>query len=197
MTGDSLLEFLTRKVPLFADFPRDRLALLLAGSRVDSFETNEPIKKFGDGHRFMGILVSGRATVSVTDDAGQLHGIDTVSAGGIFGEMSLMTGDKTSADVIAATACQAVLIPEEVFSTQVLTFPPAIQYLTRLITERLRRASADGTGAEIALKAVEKSSDPYGLGLKNGDTQRILVINCGSSSLKYNFFDTERPNRNA
>ncbi len=189
--------FLTQQVPLFRDFPADRLEQLLAGARVETFEANEAIKKFGDEHRFMGVIIEGRAEVSVIDDHGRKHHIDAVEAGQIFGEMSLMTGDKTSADVIAVTRCQALLIPEEVFSALVMTFPPAIKYLSRTITERLRKASADGTGSEIALKAVRESADPYGLGLRDQSPQRILVVNCGSSSLKYNLFDTESPERNA
>lgn len=189
--------FLSQHVTLFRDFPADRLERVLAGSRVASFEPNEAIKKFGDSHRFLGVLIEGRAEVSVVDDAGVLHRVDSIEAGSIFGEMSLMTGDKTSADVIAITRCQALLIPEDVFTDLVMTFPPAIQYLSRTITDRLRRATADGASTAIALRAIKESDDPYGLGLKNGHTARILVVNCGSSSLKYNLFDSDAPERNA
>lgn len=189
--------FLSQNVPLFRGFPAERLEPLLAGARIAHFEANEAIKKFGDSHRFLGVLIDGRAEVSLTDDSGVLHRIASIEAGDIFGEMSLMTGDKTSADVIAITRCQALMIPEEVFTNLVMTFPPAIQFLSRTITDRLRRASADGTSTAIALKAITDSADPYGLGLKNGHHARILVINCGSSSLKYNLFDTDAPEHNA
>ena len=39
--------------------------------------------------------------------------------------------------------------------------------------------------------AFRQSDDPYGLRLKGERPEKILVINCGSSSLKYTFFDTE------
>ena len=38
--------------------------------------------------------------------------------------------------------------------------------------------------------ALDRSADPYGLRLKSDHPQKILVINCGSSSVKYSFFDT-------
>ncbi len=193
----ALGSFLSHKVPLFSDFPGDRLERVLAGSRLATFEANEAIKKFGDNHRFLGILVDGRAEVSVIDNTGVLHRVAAVEPGAVFGEMSLMTGDKTSAGVIAITRCQALLIPEDVFIDLVMTFPPAIQYLSRTITERLRKANSDGTGTAIALKAIKESDDPYDLGLKDGDSARILVVNCGSSSLKYNLFDTDSPEHNA
>jgi acetate kinase len=193
----TLADFLIHSVPLFRDFPAERLEALLAGSRIETFAAKEPIKKFGGSLRFLGVLIEGRAEVSVTDDGGLVHPIDVIEAGDVFGEMSLMTGDKSSADVVAVSHCQALLIPEEMFAAKVLTFMPAIHYLSKLITERLRKASADGTGAEIALSAVKRSDDPYGLGLKNGHRARLLVINCGSSSLKYNLFDTENDGNNA
>jgi acetate kinase len=44
---------------------------------------------------------------------------------------------------------------------------------------------------EKAAAAFRKSADPYGLQLKGERPEKILVINCGSSSLKYAFFDSE------
>ncbi len=42
-----------------------------------------------------------------------------------------------------------------------------------------------------AAAAFRQCEDPYGLRLKGDRPEKILVINCGSSSLKYTFFDTE------
>lgn len=195
--SSALADFLAHSVPLFRDFPSERLKTLVAGSRVETFAAKEQIKKFGGNIRFLGVLIEGAAEVSVTDDTGIVHHVDSIEAGDVFGEMSLMTGDKSSADVVAVTHCQALLIPEDVFAAKVLSFMPAIHYLSKLITERLRRASIDGTGAELALAAVRQSDDPYGLSLKNGHRARLLVINCGSSSLKYNLFDTDDEGNNA
>jgi acetate kinase len=39
--------------------------------------------------------------------------------------------------------------------------------------------------------------DPYGLELKGERPEKILVINCGSSSLKYSFYDTADESRHA
>jgi acetate kinase len=38
--------------------------------------------------------------------------------------------------------------------------------------------------------ALPRGEDPYGLELKGERPEKILVINCGSSSLKYSFYDT-------
>jgi acetate kinase len=41
-----------------------------------------------------------------------------------------------------------------------------------------------------AAAALRRGEDPYGLQLKAERPEKILVINCGSSSLKYSFYDT-------
>ena len=43
--------------------------------------------------------------------------------------------------------------------------------------------------------ALRQGDDPYGLKLKGERPERILVINCGSSSLKYSFYDTADESR--
>jgi len=45
--------------------------------------------------------------------------------------------------------------------------------------------------------ALHESSDPCGLELKGDRPEKILVVNCGSSSLKYSFYDTADESRNA
>ena len=48
-----------------------------------------------------------------------------------------------------------------------------------------------------AAAALRKSEDPYGLNLKGERPEKILVINCGSSSVKYSFYDTADESRRA
>ena len=45
--------------------------------------------------------------------------------------------------------------------------------------------------------ALRRGDDPYGLKLKGERPEKILVINCGSSSLKYSFYDTTDETRHA
>ena len=197
MTPSAVFDFLQSRSPLFAEFPQERLRELVAGSRLTTFEPNEAVIEFGEEGRFMGILIEGEALASTTDDAGEQHRIGMLRAGDTFGEMSLMTGDKTMADVIGVTRCTALLIPKALFATAILTHPPAIQRLSRTITERLRVIAYENKGRDLAASALRRSDDPYGLELRTDEPAKILVINCGSSSLKYNLFDTADEQRNA
>jgi acetate kinase len=101
--------------------------------------------------------------------------------------MALMSGDKTMADAVAETRCQVLRIPVAVFQSVIMTNPRAVQHLARTIAERFKQVAADPVRAAAAFR---QSDDPYGLRLKGERPEKILIVNSGSSSLKYRFFDT-------
>ncbi|MEW6364290.1 MAG: acetate/propionate family kinase [Acidobacteriota bacterium] len=192
-----LIRLLKEQVSLFKTFEDERIEELVRGSRQITIEPNESVIRFGEEGRFLGILLDGQAEVSVTDDRGDKHPLHVLQPGEIFGEMSLMTGDRTMADVIGLTRCRALLVPQRLFSTLIASHPPSVVQLSRTIVERLRSMAYEEKGSELAASALRRSEDPYGFLLRTEEPVRILVINCGSSSLKYNLFDTADPQANA
>lgn len=190
MTNRELSEFLLNRVELFAGFPAGKLDELITGSRMSNFESHEAIIEFGEENRFFFVLLSGEAEVTVTDDRGDRYRLSHLKAGDIFGEVSLMTGDRTIADVVGLTHCTVLFIPDHIFTSIITTHPPALRYLSRAITEK----TADWTGKLQKSSAVSTAErihdDPYGFRLQTEKPIKILVINCGSSSVKYSLFDT-------
>lgn len=197
MDASQVPAFLTNNAPLFKDFPPDRLEELARGSRIMTFEPNEAIIAFGEEGRFLGVMLDGTAEVSVTDDSGERHRLATIGEGEIFGEMSLMTGDRTMADVIGITSCTALLVPQDLFSTILVTYPRAVKYLSKMISARAKKSAFGEFDRNLAASALRKSNDPYGLLLKTDQPEKVLVINCRSQSLKYNIFDTHNDASNA
>src|ERR1051325_10410981 len=55
------------------------------------------------------------------------------------------------------------------------------------MAERTKMLASDPAKLKAAL---QQGNDPYGLTLKGERPEKILVINVGSSSLKYSFYDT-------
>lgn len=188
-------DFLKEKVALFADFSSEQIDTILSESSVVTFEPNEAVIEFGEEGRFFGVLLEGNAEVSYTDNQGVKHPVKVLEPGDIFGEMSLMTGDKTMADIIGLIRCKALLVPERVFSSSLITNPQAIKYLSKTISARIREAATEGPEDDIAAQALQRSEDPYGLGLKSALPRNLLVVNCGSSSLKYKLYHTDQPDR--
>jgi acetate kinase len=192
MKPEELLKFLREKVELFSDFPENRLRELIDGSKLTTFEGNEAVIEYGEEGKFLGVLLSGKAEASVTDNTGKKTVLSAMGPGSIFGEISLMTGNRTIADIIGITRCEALLIPHGLFSTVLITHPPAIRCLSRTIAKRTVEWE---TTHNLAAEALTKSDDPYGLKLRTGQPSNLLVVNCGSSSLKYALFDTSEKER--
>ncbi len=98
-----------------------------------------------------------------------------------------MTGDAVLADFIAESRCEVLFIPVSLFQSVIVAEPGTVQHISRTIAQRVKSLLVDPAKAAAALR---QGDDPYGLKLKGERPEKILVINCGSSSLKYCFYDT-------
>lgn len=186
--------FLKQKVPAFRGLSIERLQQLVDGSRLRSFEASEPILHQGDEARHFGVVLQGEIHVSALGEAAARLSLGHLKAGDTFNELALMTRDVILADFIAESHCEVLLVPVSLFQSAIVTEPTAVQHLTRAIAERMQAIMADPRKASAALRRGE---DPYGLSLKGERPEKILVINCGSSSLKYSFYDTADESRYA
>lgn len=191
-TSQEIISYLKSGIPLFAGFSDALLGNLVNNSRVVSFEPNEAIVHYGAEATHFGVILSGTVTASVVADGGTRLEIGRLEAGNTFGELALMTGEKSLAELIAATRCEVLLIPVSVFQSVIITEPQAIQHISRTISERFRTLAADPAKTAAALR---QGDDPYGFKLRGERPEHILVVNCGSSSLKYTFYDTEDDTR--
>ena len=189
-----IVRFLRTDLPLFSGFTDERLGEIVAGSRVASFEEHEVLAHHGADATHFGVILSGTVGTSVMGDGGVRQYLGRLEAGETFGDMALMTGDKLLADFIAESRCEALFIPVSLFQSEIMADPRAVQFISRNIAERFRLLTVDPGKAAAAL---QKSDDPYGLTLKGERPEKILVVNCGSSSLKYTFFDTADASKDA
>jgi acetate kinase len=190
----STANFLKHKVGLFKDFTAERLQRLVEESRAGSFEANEAIAHHGAEATHFGVVLSGTINVSVSGDGGTRQMLGQLKTGDTFGEAALMTGNPLLADFIAESRCEVLLIPVSLFQSVIVAEPGAVQHISRTIAGRMKTLLADPAMTAAALR---KSDDPYGLNLKGERPEKILVINCGSSSLKYSFHDTTNESRHA
>ena len=187
-------DFLKTRVGVFKEFSPERLRELVDGSRVRSFEANEAIAHHGDEASVFGVVLSGTVGASVAGNGGSRQPLGRLSAGDTFNDAALMTGDAVLADFIAESRCEVLLVPVSLFQSVIVSEPGAVRHITRTIAERMKSIMADPAKAAAATR---KSDDPYGLGLKGERPEKILTINCGSSSLKYSFYDTADEKRHA
>jgi CRP-like cAMP-binding protein len=94
---DKIITLLKAQVSLFRQFSADRLAKILEGSRVQTYETDEAVLRFGKKAIFLGVLLEGSISSSVVGEEGLRKEIAHFTSGDTFGEMALMSGDPDKA----------------------------------------------------------------------------------------------------
>jgi len=104
-----------------------------------------------------------------------------------------MTGEPAVADISALSACRLLRIHRESFSRLIAGNPKTLAKFARLITEQMLRAARAVAQADLQRKAHCENQDPYDLNFSSAsEAMKILVLNSGSSSLKYSLYDTSR-----
>jgi acetate kinase len=193
MESPAVAAFLKDRVVALRGLSPDRLRTLAEGSQVRSFRAGDIILHQGDEPLHFGVVLSGDLDVSARGEEGRRQSFGRVTAGETFNDIALMTGQSIAVDFIAGSACEVLLIPVSLFRAMVVSEPAAVQHLSRKIAERMQSVFAD----PLKAAAVRQGGDSDGLQLKGERQEKVLVINCGSSSLKYSFFDTADESRNA
>ncbi|HQU78575.1 MAG TPA: acetate/propionate family kinase [Azonexus sp.] len=189
MSEIDLKRFFLEQVRLFENFPADKVEEIVIKSRLATYEGNEAILETGDEGKFIGVMISGHAEISMTDNTGTRSVISQLEPGDVFGVMSLLTGDRIVADVIAGNRCFVLLIPQDVFNAHILTNPKAVGHLSRLLADRTRAMSVDIVTAQA--RAVVRSDDPYALSLHTNEPGKVVVLNVGVSQIHFGIYDTQ------
>jgi acetate kinase len=190
----STAQSLKEQFALFRDFSDDRLQELINGSKMTTFQPNQTVVRMGEDASFFGLLLEGELAAWFIEADGRRTELGRFKAGDTFGEGALMTGAPFIADFVALTACRVLAIPVRLFQSIVVAEPRAVQRIAATVAERFRKLMEDPAKAAAALR---QSEDVYGLNLKSDRPEKVLVINSGSSSVKYSFFDTANPEKRA
>ncbi|MCK6393505.1 acetate/propionate family kinase [Zoogloea sp.] len=189
MSEIDLKRFFLEQVRLFEHFPADKVEEIVSQGQLASYEGNEAILETGDDSKYIGVLITGHAEISITDNTGTRSVLSQLGPGDVFGVMSILTGERLSADVIAGNRCYVLLIPQAVFNAHILTNPKAIAYLSRLLLDRMRNMSLDIVAGQTTSTA--KSEDPYALSLVTGQPGKVVALNVGVSQIHFGIYDTK------
>ena len=83
----------------------------------------------------MFILVEGEANVVVTRNGFEAQ-VASLATGDCFGEMSLLTGEKRSASIIAKSDCEVVEIGKAILAHSLKENPDLLEKLSALLAQR-------------------------------------------------------------
>lgn len=148
VTADEVTRLLG-KVEIFAPLGETERQTLVACSRETLFAAGEAIVRQGAPGASMFVIHSGE--VCVTIEPGN-HEVARLGPGSFFGEMSLLTGDPRTANVVALTDTLAVEISADHFRRIALAQPAVVDAVGLAVVTR--RAGLDKTRSEAAARAA-------------------------------------------
>lgn len=124
-----------RQQPLFKSLTDEQLDALLPRGRAVHFGRGEKIIEQGDEGDSMFILVEGEANVVLERSGGPVH-VASLRSGDCFGEMSLLTGERRSATILAHKDCEVVEIGKAVLARSLKEDPELLGQLSALLAKR-------------------------------------------------------------
>ena len=121
------------QLALFADLTPSQLEAVAHSHDEDVFAEGERVLRRGlSGGNFY-VILEGEASVEIEGRERQRLG-----RGEFFGEISALTGDTPSADVVAATLLRCLVIPAAELEKLLLELPQLMLRLLRMEARRLR-----------------------------------------------------------
>jgi CRP/FNR family transcriptional regulator, cyclic AMP receptor protein len=134
------------QIHLFARLEATERHELYKAMRREQVPANHTIFWLGDKGDSFFIIRSGQVVVTVPNDKGEHVTLNTLGAGGFFGEISLLDGGPRTATIRAATGCDLLVLSRDAFHEFLRKRPDvAIEVLTvmgqrqRTSTEALRQ----------------------------------------------------------
>ncbi len=158
----AVLELL-RQQPVFATMGEAQIQMLVSYCPAQHYGRGEVIIREGAKGTSMFVLIKGEAGVTVRPDENPTW-VATLRGGDCFGEMSLLTGEKRSASVIASSDCEVMEITKPVFAEIVNQDPAILTRLSELLARR--QMETEGIVAAHALRSanVEQRVQEYQAG---------------------------------
>jgi len=122
---------------------------VFTSSRERRYEPGEALIRQGQQGDALFVVLEGEARVLLSDHDGTVRSIATLTRGSVAGEMSLITQEPATADVIAATELRVLVISATDFDALAAKNPELTIVLTNLVADRLGRAMHDGLGGKV------------------------------------------------
>jgi CRP/FNR family transcriptional regulator, cyclic AMP receptor protein len=131
-----------REHPIFAGLPAEIIDRLCAYAKMKDVKRGVTIFTKGEPGTSMFAVCAGTVKISVPSTEGKDAVFNLISESGIFGEIALLDGHPRTADAIAATDCQVMMIDRRDFLPLVRSYPELALKIIDVLCMRLRHTSA-------------------------------------------------------
>ncbi len=180
---------LLRTIDIFEPLNDDDLLDLATLLSLEEYPWGFPITQKGDSGTQLYIIVSGR--IEVVDEDGVT--LAEMGRGEVFGEMSLLSGEKVTTTIMAAEPCQLAVMNHKNFRHILTKFPALQVFFYKLLVSRitkmnLQRAEELASGmvgqlADISLvelcQMINSNQKTGHLKLEYDTTRALILFNEG------------------
>jgi CRP-like cAMP-binding protein len=129
-------ESMLRAVDFLSVLPADAVAQLAHASAVRSYSAGEDVVRQGEEGTDLFILQSGEAVVLVSQEGHEPVEIARHGPGGVFGEMSLVTGERRRATVRAVGPCELIVVGHAPVRAVLEKNPELAQRISEVLASR-------------------------------------------------------------
>lgn len=180
---------LLRTIDIFETLKDDDLLDLASLLELKDFEWGFPVVQKGDPGENLYIIISGK--IEVVDDEGVT--LAEMGRGEIFGEMSLLSGDKVTTTIVAAEPSKIATMSQKNFrhilnrfpALQVFFYKLLVKRITNINVQRAEELSSGIVGQIVDISPVElcqmiNSNQKTGhLSLENETVKALIMFNEG------------------
>ena len=194
-TVDDALSLIKNNIPLFSELTMLQLREFLLGSDIVVPEPGQPLFKYNDySNSFYSIL---RGVAHVQIDPDDPHAVITLTAGQFFGEMSLISGRRRSATVIAGETCVLVETPRRsmnklIYSVESVKRCIDEAFLLRAIQQHIAPNTKNEDLEDVVGSATIQSFATNDVLFNEGDPgDDLYLIRSGSVTVSHDLADHE------
>jgi small-conductance mechanosensitive channel len=123
------------KISIFAPLSDDELARLAAASTSRIYAPGEPIVRIGQQGNSMFVIISGTVKIQIPENDYQKT-VGTLAENDFFGEMSLLTGEPRSANVVAIVETEVLRIDKNGLAPIFSANPKIVEQIAEMVAER-------------------------------------------------------------
>ena len=132
-----------------------------------TYAAGQTILRQGRPGKALYIVRTGAAEAVIRDEEGVIIPLARFGPGSYFGEMSVLTGEPTSADVVALEKCVVSVLPREDVERVLGSVPALGRHFAATLADRLRQAN-------LSIWDVHRRHQALGQFLRHGGEEAIL-----------------------
>ncbi len=151
-----------RKLPIFSPLSDDQIRHLANEARAERFTADEYLVRQGEVGDSLFVINNGQTRIDVRDQAGSVMTVAHRGPGDFFGEMSLLTGERRTASVIAEGETEVVIVDKDALAHVLSGDLESLEALSHIVAQRFQELAAKMAEAEerrpVEALVVEEAS---------------------------------------